>query len=158
MDNYFDPENDNPIGSMRVAAFVFLLTCLAAILAVVGVIVFAVKAHAAPNPLAFVTTATQNVSEDSPEFNCWISGNGVCGDTLAYVEATDSHGRGAILSAASDGKVYVSWQDGTVTEAVEWQRHAGWETCVATAEGTDASLFACDEGFTYPGDHFSMAG
>lgn len=126
-----------------------------ALLAVLALaLTFGIVTKADAQPPLFPTAAAQ-VAEDEPGWNCWTDGNETCGDTLAYVEATDAHGRGAILSVANDGIVYVAWQDGTVTPAVEWQRKAAWDTCVDYADGTDASLQDCDAGFQNPGDRFS---
>jgi hypothetical protein len=93
------------------------------------------------------------VHEDEAGWNCYTMGNGSCGDTLTYFES--DKGRGAVLPVANDGIVYVSWPDGTVTPATEVQRHAAWETCVDLATGGDASLFACDDDYQNPGDHFT---
>ena len=103
-----------------------------------------------------IHTANANavVAEDEPGWNCYTMGNGICGvDT--YIEATDAHGRGAVLPVANDGIVYVSWQDGTVTPAAYWQRMAAWRTCVDYASGGDASLQACDADYQNPGERFT---
>ena len=108
------------------------------------------------NGAMFVVTGISNaesvVYEDDAAWNCYTMGNQTCGvDT--YFESTK--GRGAVLPAANDGGVYVSWPDGTVTPATETQRRAAWNTCVDHATGTDASLQQCDADFQNDGDRFT---
>jgi hypothetical protein len=92
------------------------------------------------------------VTEGSPEWNCYTMGNLICGvDT--YFESPE--GRGAVLPVATDGRMYVSWENGTVTPATEVQREAAWSTCVDYATGGDASMYACDADFQNAGDRFS---
>jgi len=95
-----------------------------------------------------LTSENHEPAEDEPGFNCWTMGNRECG-TLAYITDDDANVAGAILPAANDGNVYVSWRDGLITEASQWQIDAGWETCIANAQGGDASMYACDD--DYPG-------
>lgn len=102
------------------------------------------------------TRHSVGVAEDEPGWNCYTMGNGSCG-TLAYVEDPADRDRlGAILPKATDGQVYVSWPDGEVTLATRDQREMGWVTCVETADGGDASLFACDDQWQVSGDRFDM--
>jgi hypothetical protein len=87
-------------------------------------------------------------AEDEPGWNCYTQGNGECGATLTYFRsASDPDAFGAVLPAANDGRVYVSWPDGRVTLASSVQVSAAWDTCMANAEGGDASLQACDADF-----------
>jgi hypothetical protein len=103
-----------------------------------------------------VITTPVEPNEDEPGWNCYTMGNGSCG-TLTYVEDPADRDRlGAILPKAIDGQVYVSWPDGAVTLATRLQRELGWVTCVETADGGDASLFACDEAWQVAGDRFDM--
>jgi len=120
------------------------LAIIALALSLNAIMAFVTMPHGAP--VAVTPDALSvDVAEDDPAFNCYTMGNNVCGvDT--YIES-EHHGRGAVLSAASDGRVYVSWQDGTVTRASEGQRLAAWQTCVDYATGGDASLQACDAAY-----------
>lgn len=123
-----------------------ILKSLAGILSGVAITLIAILAMSPGN-------AAVNVSEDSPAFNCWTDGNGDCGTAL--IVNPDSE-RGAILEAANDGIVYVSWHNGDVTPATESQRKAAWANCIANADGGDASMFDCDAGFQNAGDRFTM--
>lgn len=95
-------------------------------------------------------------AEDAPGWNCFTMGNGECGDTLTYV--LDEHGaKGAVLPVANDGRVYVSWPDGTVTDAEAWQRYAAWETCMDYSDGSDHEVRECGASYQHEGDDFSLA-
>jgi hypothetical protein len=102
----------------------------------------------APAPAASSSTslAIETPYEDEPAWNCYTHGNGSCGKDLKRVKRSDGV-RGVVLSAANDGKVYVSWKDGKVTRATKKQRKAAWRKCIATSEPSDANLRACDESF-----------
>ena len=108
-------------------------------LALVGIVGGAASADSMPN-------------EDEPGWNCYTHGNKSCGDVLK-IKVT-----GAVLEAATDGRVYVSWSDGRVTHATRKQRYKAWVRCIDKADGSDASVFACDEGFMEKGDvrYFAM--
>ena len=98
---------------------------------------------------------TPIVYEDEPAWNCYVHGNGSCGDV---VRVERGEREGSILSAANDGRVYVSWEDGTVTHATMGQRRAAWDYCVwqawQTEDVDDGTLEACDVSYMEPGDWF----
>jgi hypothetical protein len=100
---------------------------------------------------------TVPVHEDEPGWNCWTMGNESCEGTLTYFYRDGQpEVLGAVLSAASDGYVYVAWSDGWVSPATKEQREAAWVTCVANADGSDASMESCDADFQNPEDRFDM--
>jgi hypothetical protein len=94
-------------------------------------------------------------AEDSPEWNCLTDGNGSCG-TLTFIAAEGREGFAAVQPVASDGVVYLAWPDGSVEPASRDQRELAWSVCVESADGGDASLFACDEDYQQAGDRFDM--
>lgn len=103
-----------------------------------------------------VTTPVES-GEDQAGWNCLTMGNRQCG-TLTFI--ADEHGihsgYAAIQPVASDGKVYLAWPDGSVEPATRAQRELAWSVCVETADGGDASMFACDDAYQQAGDRFDM--
>lgn len=115
----------------------------------------------APDALAadadVVVTTVETPNEDEAGWNCFTHGNGSCGDALTVTD-----GDGAILGAATDSRVYVSWRNGRVTHATAAQREAAWTSCVDAAwyadDPSDSTLRACDESFMEAGDDFRYDG
>ena len=97
-------------------------------------------------------------AEDEPGWNCFTGGNGSCGSTLTYFEREgDRETLGAVLPAATDGFVYVSWSDGAITRATQIQRSTAWRVCVEVrSDGSDGAMAACDADYQNPGDRFDM--
>lgn len=108
--------------------------------------------NAAPN---VGTPTAVEVSEDSPDWNCWTMGNQSCGDLPTIALFGEPGVRGVVLPKASDGIVYTAWSDGMVTGAGPFARESAWRECVDRADGGDASLFQCDEDFQQAGDRFT---
>jgi len=114
--------------------------------------------HAAAETTHRVVTVA-DVPEDVAAWNCWTMGNHDCGDALTYPGEGDTVG--AVLPKASDtGKVTVAWSNGVmwgtpggIDVPTEW-REAAWLDCVENADGGDASMFACDDQWQYPGERF----
>lgn len=95
--------------------------------------------------------------EDQPGWNCLTMGNGDCGTLTFVADDRGLHtGYGAVQPAATDGRVYVAWPDGSVERAGIRYRELAWSVCVQTADGGDASMEACDSEYTEPGDNFDM--
>lgn len=121
----------------------------------VSVAGFATVFAATPATPAPVEVAVEAPLEDEPGWNCYVHGNGSCGDVLNLVSD------GAVLSAATDGKVYVSWKDGTVTHATQEQRYAAWGKCLDDAwysdDPSDEAVQECDDSFMEPGDAAQFA-
>ena len=96
-------------------------------------------------------------AEDAAGFNCWTMGNLSCGD--AFTVPGEGSSRGAVLPVASGtGRATVAWSSGAVwDDAPRWWRYVSWRQCVTGAEGTDASMRACDARWQYQGERFDMS-
>ncbi len=125
---------------------VITVTAGAALLFGLGVSVGASKTVAPASPSVFVA----EVYEDSPEWNCYTDGNGVCGDA-PVIWLKDGTKGAVLLDPASDGKFYVSRRDGGVEEIPR----VTTELADALAEGDEPER-NWEECLYYEMDEFSV--
>lgn len=104
---------------------------------------------------ASATAASPVVAEDAYGFNCLTMGNRTCGLAQVHVPSADG-GYGVVQRGGEGFGPTVAWWDGSVTTATPVEREAAWRGCVANAEGTDASLHACDDLWQSGGERFDM--